>query len=117
MSGQSERLQQLLADETPIDPPMIAELLGVSLSTVRSWYSDPNSKSNTQMRERGWKRHTRLPKPDTGPNLPYRPVRGGPSPEWMTKTVVAWAIDPYLNGGRIYLDNEGNPIRRYRSDQ
>jgi|GEM_PF-6190236 len=93
------RLLRLLRDDTPIGYAEIADMLGVSIETVKRWR--PGSSSRLK---------TRLPEPDCPPRS--RHGGGPPAPRWRTATIAAWAINPDATGsGLTYLHpSTGRPI-------
>lgn len=101
------KLRKLLTDDTLLRAHDIADLLGVGVDAVKKWYT-----ADPWMERRGYQRRIKLPDPDPAD---AETVRGGhKAPRWRTSVVVKWAIDPTQTNGRVYLDNNGDPIRRHR---
>ena len=102
----ARKINRLMRDDTPIGYSEIADMLGISIETVKRWRPDSTSRLRT-----------RLPEPDAPSEV--GPRGGLPGPRWRTSTVVAWAIDPAATGSsRVYLDRRtGEPttLRRERA--
>lgn len=100
----ARKINRLMRDDTPIGYSEIADMLGISIETVKRWRPDSTSRLRT-----------RLPEPDAPSEV--GPRGGLPGPRWRTSTVVAWAIDPAATGsGRVYLDpRTGAPTTQRRA--
>ena len=105
MPHYGERLLRMLDDDTLIDSRGIANLLSVSLATVRKWHANPDINDAQQ-------RHVRLPA--SNPEHAVKGRTGRARPQWPLKVIVAWAIDPLAPNGGTRLDYDGNPIVRRR---
>ncbi|MCZ7478839.1 hypothetical protein [Micromonospora sp. WMMC273] len=84
--------QQLINDETLVDMPGIAKMLGVEYQTVKSWRKDYRNNIATANEETP---HPKLLPKEDGPDIPGKPT-------WKAGTIRRWAMQT----GRMTPDGQ-----------